>query len=272
MPKSRLSIADRLAHAQLALDNALANRAITATLAAYGYTSERLREGAALRDNVRALSQRQRGEYGDLFAAKDTLQALRQQAHQAYMRYVNVARVTFKTDRGTLEALGIAEPRKDRLAHWLEQAQQFYANALADSAILSRMAGFGITSEMLLAGQRQVEQVSGAASTRGRQRAIAKDATRQRDAALAALDAWMADFRKIARVALHDQPAMLEKLELTTRGVRRPSTPLSSGSTSGGTLAAPDGTAVLSSETRPAEKQAARRNGRALVEGNGVHS
>ena len=274
MTRSRLSIADRLAQAQLALDNALANREIAAALAAYGYTPERLREGAALLDNVRALSQRQRSEYVDLFAAKDTLQDVRQQAHDNCMRYVSIARVAFKGQRGTLEALGIAEQRKKRLAPWLAQAQQFYANALADSAIQSRLAAFGITNEMLLAGQRQVDAVSGAASTRGQRRARAKDATRQRDATLAALDAWMADFRKIARVALRDRPGQLEKLGLAAHGgVRRPSTPPSSGSASAGTLTPPEeGAAVLSAEPSIAEKPAARRNGRTLVEGNGVHS
>jgi len=77
MTTSRFSIADRLAHAQLALDNAGADPDIAAALAAYGYAADQLRQGAALRDQARTLAQRQRSAYGGLLAAGAALAAAR---------------------------------------------------------------------------------------------------------------------------------------------------------------------------------------------------
>jgi hypothetical protein len=44
--------------------------------------------------------------------------------------------------------------------------------------------------------------------------AEAQRATQARDAAIEALDDWLADFRAVARLALEDDPQLLEALQL----------------------------------------------------------
>src|SRR4051812_44754378 len=105
--------------------------------------------GRALRDKARVLYQRQKGEYGNLLAAGDALDAAQRQAKDTYMRHVKVARVALKADRGALQALNLAAQRRRALSEWLAQAQQFYANALAERTILDRLATFGITQPQL---------------------------------------------------------------------------------------------------------------------------
>lgn len=44
----------------------------------------------------------------------------------------------------------------------------------------------------------------------------AQEATQKRDAAIAALDEWLGDFRVVARIALEDIPQLMEALKLGT--------------------------------------------------------
>ena len=206
------SIEARFALAQIAIGNALADPTLSAALATYGYTAERLRQGDVLRETARAFHQRQKEAYGDLFAAGDALDAARRQVQATYMRHVKLARVAFENDRGATQKLALAGERKQSLVGQLAQAQQFYASALSDSAILNKLAGFGITQALLEAGQRQVDAVGAGNAARRQRKGAAQDATRMRDDALTALDAWMSDFTKIARVALKGRPQLLEKV------------------------------------------------------------
>jgi hypothetical protein len=217
MSNPRNSIQERLTRAQIAIGNALADPAVQSALDPYGYTAERLREGQALRERALTLHQQQRVAYGDLSSANDALKATQAHVRTDYMHDIKVARVAFATDRGTLQKLDAAGERRQTQAAWLIQAQQFYANALSDPAILDALAGYGITRQRLEAGKRQIDAVGACYAARRSRRGAAQAATKVRDEALTALDAWMRDFRQIARLALKKQPQHLEKLGVVVR-------------------------------------------------------
>ena len=64
------------------------------------------------------------------------------------------------------------------------------------------------------AAQAQVEQAMTLNTAQEREKGEAQEATKQRDAALKALDEWLVDFRVIARIALEDNPQLLEALNI----------------------------------------------------------
>jgi hypothetical protein len=255
------SIEERLRAAQVAIGNALADPALLAALEEYSYNTTRLQQGNALRQQAWMLYQRQKGEYGELSTASHGLEAAQQQARASYMRYVKMARLKLEDDRGASQKLGLTTGRKRPLAKWLAQAQQFYTHALSDAAILGKLAEVGITRTMLEAGQQQVDAVGeGEALWRQRQGA-ARDATRVRDEAIAALDAWMRKFTRVARVAFEDRPQLLEQLGIKTRGARAAThTP---GSTAGSEVAFDvEATTPVHDSAPPAPE---RRNGHAMA-------
>jgi hypothetical protein len=178
------------------------------------------------------------------------------------MRYIKVARVVLKNDRGAQQKLNLAAQRKRNLSGWLAQAQQFYANALSDTTILDKLAGFGITQAMLEAGQRQMDTVGATDAERRQRKGAAQDSTSMRDDAVAALDEWMRDFIKIARVALQDRPQFLEKLGVivpTARAQARIS----------GATVRNEATPAAETAVAPAARHIAteRRNGRVAAHG-----
>jgi hypothetical protein len=212
MSTTHTGIEARLALAQIAIANAIADPDLSAALAAYGYTTERLKEGSKLRERAHTLHQRRIIEYGNLLAASDAHEQAQRQAQDSYMRQVKVARIALKNNRGALQKLSLVGVRKRAQFGWLAQAQQFYANALSEPEILARLNAFGISQAQLASSQSQLNLVAASHATRQQRKGAAQDATHQRDLAIAALHSWMGDFVKVARVALQDRPQLLEKI------------------------------------------------------------
>jgi len=126
-----------------------------------------------------------------------------------------VARVALRGDRGAAQKLGLHARQQTTQAGWLLQAQQFYANALADAMIPGALAAYNLTRGQLAAGQAQVAAVAAGAVVQQAARGAAQASTHARDAALQALNDWMRDFRAIARIALAEQPQRLAQLGAT---------------------------------------------------------
>jgi hypothetical protein len=114
-------------------------------------------------------------------------------------------------DRGAAQKLDLANRRKRTQAGWLIQAQQFYTNALGDSTIVQKLATYGIARNHFMDAQRMVAAIAATLVARQATTEAAQALTKDRDAALTALDHWMRDFRAIARVALADQPEWQEQ-------------------------------------------------------------
>lgn len=212
MPTPYQPINERIAVAQVALDNAQSDVILKDALAVFGYDAERIDAGRALLDAAQSAQETMAAEYGDQYEATDALQAAFDTANTTYMRHVKVARIALQDERGAAQALALTGRRKRTIPGWLDQARQFYDNALGDEAILTALGHFGITAEALEAAQAEVDAVATANAAQEREKGEAQDATKARDEAMGALDGWMSDFRAIARVALEDRPQQLEKL------------------------------------------------------------
>lgn len=102
--------------------------------------------------------------------------------------------------------------RKRSLAGWLGQTQTFYNNLLNQPDLLGGMANFGYDPAKLESERGLVEHVARLNEQQEAEKGEAQAVTKQRDAALDALDEWLDDFKKIAEVALIASPQRLEKL------------------------------------------------------------
>ncbi len=211
MPTMNQTIDEKLLEAQVAITNA-ADPEIAQPLALFGYDADRIAEGQALYETANDLHQKQGREYGDQFAATDTLQKKLEEAKATYMRHVKIARIALKNERGIMQTLDLEGRRKFTLAGFISQARQFYTNALGDNTVIEKMLKFGIASEQLEAGKALVDATEAAKAAREKERGEAQQATVDRDEAMEALAEWLSDFFAIARIALEDKPQLLEKL------------------------------------------------------------
>jgi hypothetical protein len=209
------SIDQRLAAAQLIITVAASDEAIQELLDPYGFGFERItQEGRQLLLQVRLCLGEQAIATGDKHRAKDERDRLYAEARSLFIRHKALARVALGDDRGAIDCLDLQEPlRRDRVG-LLAQARQFYSAALSTPALQLRLAEVSLTVGTLEGGRALVEQLDHCAMLQSATRSAAQEATRRRNAAVRRLDAWMADFRTIARMALREHPLLLGKLGL----------------------------------------------------------
>lgn len=212
MAKSKQSLAERLLAAQVAIDNALSDSEVKTLLAEFGYDDTRLNAGKTLLDTANQLQQTQQKEYGDQFEATGALKDVWEKADKDYMRFVKIARIALKSEHALYQKLALNGTRKNTLSGWIGEAKQFYLNALADTAVLAKMAAFGMSQAKLEAGKALLEQTEAAHAAREKEKGEAQQATLERDKAMDQLEEWLSDFIAIARIALEEKPQLLEQL------------------------------------------------------------
>jgi len=211
------SIDTLLNDAQVAIDNTLSNPDILSAVKDFGYSSAKIQQGKALYNTAAAAQLAQTTEAGEQASATATLNDTWETARKSYMRFVKVARVALKNDVGASVQLDLKGDRKRSLSGWLAQANQFYNNALSNKSALSALKEFGITEQKLKAGLNELKAVEAANLEQEKEKGEAQAATKKRDAAIDELQAWMSDYLAIAKIALEDNPQLLEGLGVLAR-------------------------------------------------------
>jgi len=215
--KPSFTIAGQLNAAQLAVSNSLADGEIQELVAAYGYSTERLNAGQTLLEAAQAAVTAQKAAAGLQKQATQEMAAARAAAWDAYVSLSKVARAIFKEDRARLTALGLSGAASQSIAEFLAAAVTLFDNA----ATADTLADFGYDAARLEAERAKIEALDLANQKQEAAKGAAQQATREQVAALAALDAWRAQYIKIARVALRGKKQLLEKIGVPARTTRR---------------------------------------------------
>jgi hypothetical protein len=200
--------------ADIILTNTPAQPDIAAALAVFGYDAAALQAGQSLLDTARARYDAQIRAYAEQHAATQTFYRVFNQADKTYAAHRQLAKVAFKNDPQRHTDLRLNERKPLAFNAWYQQARHFYTALRADTAAQTRLARFRLTDDALQAAQAQVEQTFALKSAQEQEKGEAQHATQQRNAAITALAAWLADFKVVARLALTDSPQLLEALNL----------------------------------------------------------
>ncbi len=206
------NIAEFLMHAGTAIANARETPDILAALEVYGYDDEVLQQGQNLLDTARTLTDAQRKEHGDQYAATAARKDALAKADEIYTAHRQLAAIVFKGDADLRAALALDERKKKSFSGWFDQATRFYNNLLANADAVTDMGRFRMTQEKLAEGQTLVKLVGTLDRVQDREMGEAQRATQARDAAIDELNEWMSEFKTVAKIALAGDPQMLEAL------------------------------------------------------------
>jgi hypothetical protein len=183
-------------------------------MATVGYDEAAIQQGQTLYDAYEQAVQTRQTEYGEQQSTTDALNDAWDAFHgETYMPHVKIARIIFED--GTLSRLGITGTRPDAFDAYIQEARRFYDTLAGDESLQSTMAERGVDAETVTQAQTSLDQLESLDQQQEREKAEAQQATRDRDDARRAFADWLADYRKFARVALSDQPELLEQLDIT---------------------------------------------------------
>lgn len=214
-PKQK--IAEKLAEAQLFLNNASQDAFIAQRLAAYGYDSTRIDQGFQLYQDALESTRVHEREYARKYAARDRFLKARRQVEDSHLPLLKIARIAFQNDRAADQLLHLSGRREREFALWLDQMHAFYSNVLQNNQLLEGFAKFNISHEQIEAVFGNLRAIEEAWYNYESEKGNAQAATQARDAAITALNQWMRDARPIARIAMAGQPQLLEKLGILVR-------------------------------------------------------
>lgn len=189
---------------------------IAAALNVYGYDAAKVSAGEPLLAAAEELQAVQKKEYSEQYAATTVLGEAWKAADKTYATHRKLAKLALSDDPDGQKALMLHEHKAKTLDPWLGQAGVFYKNLLESAEMLAAMAVYNITDLMLIAARDAVVQVAVLNGDQEREKSESQRATKTRDAALDALDVWYNEFRTLARIALEDDPQLLEALGLGT--------------------------------------------------------
>ena len=145
MPKKKSrSIASRLARIGTVVHNALRVEKIKNAVAQYNYDEARLKEGVDLHKDAEKIESEQGLKQGIKLAASEKVNRILEKAKKLYMLHLKMARLILKREPSHVQTLGLDGRRKRRVAGFMEEAKQFYMNALSDAKIIQAFTRYGI--------------------------------------------------------------------------------------------------------------------------------
>ena len=196
---------------RVALENAELQPEIAAKMSELSYDSGKIAEGKALLAQTRQVYDTNNTEEVETTEASEKFKTDRKLLEKTFRRHRRKARVVFRKDPVMQKRLAIDDDVPGAYAKLIETVKVFYNEAAKPNA-LDKLARMAITADDISAGAQLVSTVETDRANYLREVGESENATQAKDAAMATMQDWMTEFYAVARIALEDQPQLLEAL------------------------------------------------------------
>ena len=210
--KRTLSEAEVLEQYRVSFENVEKQSEIATIMAEFGYDETLLTEGKTLLTKTRAAFDFNKKEDDETSEAYKNFTTLKDNLATTYTLHRKKAKVIFRKESTTLNKLSLSGSLPTAYIKWLETVKKFYTVASSDSEIQSKLVRLKITTEELNGTIEQISNLELARAEYLREKGESQDATKQKDKAFGEIDDWMSEFYAVAKIALEDNPQLLESL------------------------------------------------------------
>ena len=210
--KRTLSEAEVLEQYRVSFENVEKQSEIATIMAEFGYDETLLTEGKTLLTKTRAAFDFNKKEDDETSEAYKNFTTLKENLATTYTLHRKKAKVIFRKESTTLNKLSLSGSLPTAYIKWLETVKKFYTVASSDSEIQSKLVRLKITTEELNGTIEQISNLELARAEYLREKGESQDATKQKDKAFGEIDDWISEFYAVAKIALEDNPQLLESL------------------------------------------------------------
>jgi hypothetical protein len=207
------SIADQLTAGHLIIQNSINDPEIMDLVGEFGYDAAKLNAALTLYNTARAAVELQKNKAGDQQNATQAFNEAQKTAFDAYQALAKVARAVFSADPAQLTMLGLTGGMPKDNPSFFNAAYTLFDNASGNEAL----AEVGYDAAKLTSERLKIAAMSTADLAQEAAKGAAQQATAEQDAAMQALNDWVGQYRKIAKVALRGKKQLLEKIGITAR-------------------------------------------------------
>ncbi|UCH96906.1 MAG: hypothetical protein JSV88_08665 [Candidatus Aminicenantes bacterium] len=200
------------------IENTFADPYIQEMAAKYGYDNQRLLEGKSLMERTVNLYEGFKNKEKNQILKYKEFAEIWKQARKTYHRFIKTARLAFDGNKELLDRIGVKFIKAAPFGVGVAQAKLFYNNLEQMPEILSEMGKYNVSPQEIQEGKNQVLNAEVAKSQHNNAVAETQQASALKALEFKKLSTWIADYRKVMRVALKSDGQLLEKL-----GIRVPS-------------------------------------------------
>jgi hypothetical protein len=215
--KRHFSEAETLERYRVALENVEDQKEIAEIMAEFGYNSKIVSEGKQLFESTRKAYDFNKQEDDETSEVYSSFKSKQEELDEIYSLHRKKAKVVFRNEPEVLKRLNLDGSMPQAYVKWFETVKKFYKEVLADKQIQNKLARLKITLEELTNTDNKITELDAARAEYLKERGESQDATKQKDAVFAQIDDWMSEFYAVARIALEDNPQLLEALGLFVR-------------------------------------------------------
>lgn len=210
--KKTLSEAETLEQYRVSLNNVVAQLEIAAIMAEFGYDTTLIAEGKSLLTETRQSFDLNKTEDDETSETYNNYSTLKENLTDTYSLHRKKAKVIFRNDSQTMDKLAVSGSLPKAYIKWLETVKKFYAVATSDHIIQDKLKRLKISVDNLNAADAMVASLEVARAEYLREKGESQSSTKAKDAAFGKMDDWMSEFYAVAKIALIDNPQLLESL------------------------------------------------------------
>lgn len=193
-------------------ENISKNELLKNELAEYGYDDQEIAKGKALYDDAAQKLDLNKTESAEEKMAYDAFSKKFEELKKTYTTDRKKAKIIFKDEDTVLTVLVIKGVMSIRINGLLEDIDTFYKQLQAKEELRTPLKRLKITDEHIAEQLKALTEVRQAYLQYTNEKGESQQATKNKDAAFAELEKWVREFYSIAKIALEDQPQLLESL------------------------------------------------------------
>jgi DNA repair ATPase RecN len=199
------------------LNQAMNHSEIKPRLEAFGYDEAVINEGIALHTAAKEAFDFNLQESLETRQSREAFESQWKALQDDYSNHRQIARAVFRKNALVKAQLKVSETVPSTYKSALELFTHFYNVIEADDTIKTALARLRLTEEKLSETMTKLEAVTGALNDYYREMAEDQPATARKNTALDKLTDWMDDFFEVAKIAMEDEPQLLEILKMRVK-------------------------------------------------------
>ena len=215
--KKNQTEAEALEQYRVSFENVEKQPEIATIMAEFGYDETLLTEGKTLLTKTRQAFDFNKKEDDETTEAYKNFTELKENLAKTYTLHRKKGKVIFRKEPTTLSKLALTGSLPTAYIKWLETVKKFYTVAAADSDIQSKLVRLKITTEEINGTIQLITNLELARAEYLREKGESQDSTKSKDKAFGEIDDWMSEFYAVAKIALEDNPQLLESLGIFVR-------------------------------------------------------
>lgn len=180
---------------------------VGAALLEQGITPEKAKKGLDLNQEVLNWQKRQEETQLNVTKAQRSLTQVRDSIDAIYRKHRETARFFYRNDEDMLKQLHLAGVKKVRYTEWLDQVQHFYSQVDVNA-----LKSYGILPKEVEEVNKLLAQLTELQVLRNDAKRQAQQVTQAKQKAVAELRQWFRYFIKVAELACHEDPQLLESM------------------------------------------------------------